>query len=381
MQSHWQKDRAVLVKVDGVCCQTVQKTNEYFDATKYSFSKHEDRQIATGSTMLKQFDAPGIGMANMYAMPVAVRRVDFSSKSPWRRFNQYTLIQVRLKEDSVVKSLRVSSGLVDLFACWRGKSRHILGQFGSNWSYLPKVFNLWFCNERNLEDLESGSNKLMYAENIMCTQKALLADVKFLARSAQSTLEMMRKIGRTGIWASAVYGDGIFMTVSAGDRHNYLAIRLSRYRSADLYDTHASAKDERAWIDPDRPSLESFETHVFGVHVPAYIMRRQIQPKDPRCCSNAFFVQIRTVLATIAGIRMCQDCPLCPESGVPCQDALGSSAELVGGFAGGADVLYGAVEAQKTNGTPHFHFKLFVQHLHNARNDRAYCRPDASADC
>ena len=381
MQSHWQGDRALLDKVDRVCCQTVQKINDYFDATKYCFSKHQDLQIQTGSTMLKQFDAPGIGMANMYAMPVAVGRMDFSSKSPWRRFNQYTFIQVRLKEDSVVKSPRVSSGLVGLFACWRGKSRHILGQFGSNWSYLPKVFNLWFCNERNLEDLESGSNKLMYAENIMCTQKALLADVKFRARSAQSTLELIRKIGRTGIWAWAVNGDGIFMTVSAGERPNYLAIRLSNYRSADLHDTHASDKDEHVWIGPDRPSLEPFETHVFGVHVPGHNMRRKIQAKDPRCCSNAFFVQIRPVLATIAGIRMCQVCLLCAESDFPCQDALGSSSELVGGFAGRADVLYGAVEAQKTNGTPHFHFKLFVQHLHNARNDSAYCRRDANADC
>ena len=178
-----------------------------------------------------------------------------------------------------------------------------------------------------------------------------------------------------------VYGNGIFMTVSPGERHNYLAIRLSRYRSADPYVTHASAKDERAWIGPDRPSLEPFETHVFGVHVPGYNMRRKIQAKDPHCCSNAFFVQIRTVLATIAGSRMCQDCPHCAESDFPCQDALGSSAELVGGFAGRAGVLYGAVEAQKTNGSPHFHSKLFVQHLHNARNDRAYCRRDASADC
>jgi hypothetical protein len=148
------------------------------------------------------------------------------------------------------------------------------------------------------------------------------------------------------------------------ERHNHLVIRLSRYRSADPYVTHASAKDERAWIGADRPSLEPFEKHVFGVHVPGYDMRRKIQAKDPLCCSNAFFVQIRTVLATIAGIRMCQDCPHCAESDFPCQDAFGSSAELVGGFAGRADALFGAVEAQKTNGSLHFHFKLFVQRLH-----------------
>ena len=61
---------------------------------------------------------------------------------------------------------------------------------------------------------------------------------------------------------------------------------------------------------------------------------------------------------------MCSDCPHCAESDFPCQDAFGSSAELVGGFAGRADALFGAVEAQKTNGSLHFHFKLFVQRLH-----------------
>ena len=36
----------------------------------------------------------------------------------------------------------------------------------------------------------------------------------------------------------------------------------------------------------------------------------------------------------------------------------------MGGFAGRADALFGAVEAQKSNGSLHLHFKLFVQRLH-----------------
>ena len=403
-----------------VAQRSVQSTTECFNETKYAFSKYQDLHIQTGSTMLEQFDAPYIGMANMYAMPVAVGGVGFPGKSPWRRFTQDDLIQVRLEQNPVVKTPQVSSALVDLFAFLKGTSRHILGQFRRNWSYSPGVFNLWFRSEVNLgtslrvstimqadrgcdfaeEDaavaasnlyklLDAGFyfdsrgkrkrinndvGKLMYAENITSTQKALLADMKFRTRSVPGTLEIRNKIGRTGFWASVVYGNGIFMTVSPGERHNYLAIRLSRYRSADPYVTHAGAKDERSWIGADRPSLEPFEDHVFGVHVPGYDMRRKIQAKDPLCCSNAFFVQIRTILATIAGIRMCQDCPHCAESDFPCQDAFGSSAELVGGFAGRADALFGAVEAQKTNGSLHFHFKLFVQRLHQ------YCTLKEIAD-
>ena len=150
------------------------------------------------------------------------------------------------------------------------------------------------------------------------------------------------------------------MTVSPGERHNYLAIRLSRYRAADPYFAHERSRDERSWIAADCPKLEASENHLFHVHVPGYDLRRRIQAKDPLCCANAFFVQIRTILATIAGLRMCADCPHCAESDCPCQDAFGSNAELAGGFAGRADALFGAVEAQNAEGALHLH--LFIAH-------------------
>ena len=61
---------------------------------------------------------------------------------------------------------------------------------------------------------------------------------------------------------------------------------------------------------------------------------------------------------------MCPRCPHCLHSSSPCQDALGSNAEAMGGIAGRVDALFGAVEAQKTTGGLHFHFFIFVQRLH-----------------
>jgi hypothetical protein len=119
----------------------------------------------------------------------------------------------------------------------------------------------------------------MLSENITSTQKALLADMKFRTRSVPGTFGIRNKIGRAGFSTSVVYGNGLFVTVSPGERHNYLASRLSRYRSADLYVTHASAKEERAWICADRPNLEPFEKHVFDVHVPGYDMRTKFKRK------------------------------------------------------------------------------------------------------
>ena len=58
----------------------------------------------------------------------------------------------------------------------------------------------------------------------------------------------------------------------------------------------------------------------------------------------------------------------------PCQDALGSSAELMGGLAGRADALFGAVECQKSNGSLHFHFSTFVQRLHQYASMKEICK-------
>ena len=49
-------------------------------------------------------------------------------------------------------------------------------------------------------------------------------------------------MGHLIFWSTVVYGNGIFMTVSPGERHNYLAIRLSRYRRNDPF-MHAPGED------------------------------------------------------------------------------------------------------------------------------------------
>ena len=75
------------------------------------------------------------------------------------------------------------------------------------------------------------------------------------------------------------------------------------------------------------------------------------------------FVEIRTKLATVLGIRMCPSCPHCSQSQWPCQDALGSVAEAMGGVLGRADAMFGAVECQKTTGALHYHFFVCVQRV------------------
>ena len=143
----------------------------------------------------------------------------------------------------------------------------------------------------------------------------MLADFRFRCKAVPGTSEIRVKIGHVGFWAGVVYGNGIFMTISPSERHNYLAIRLSRYRKDDPF----VAKSTK-WIGSDEPSLEPSPDDEYEVNIPGYDLRRILMAEDPLAAANAFFVQIRTILATVLGIRMCPHCPHCSESAYPCQD-------------------------------------------------------------
>ena len=139
-------------------------------------------------------------------------------------------------------------------------------------------------------------------------------------------------IGHLGFWAGVNYGNGMCGTISPGERHNYLALRLSRYCQDDPF--IAGECWRKKWAREDAPSLEPSPDDIFEVDIPGYETRRLFLAEDPLAAANAFSVQIRTVLATILGIRMCPNCPHCAETATPCQDALGSSAEPMGGSPG-----------------------------------------------
>ena len=90
---------------------------------------------------------------------------------------------------------------------------------------------------------------------------------------------------------------------------------------------------EARWKGDAMPSLAPNADDTYEFEIPGYDMRKLIHARDPLCAANAFFIQIRGVVAPILGVRMCPECPHCNESSIPCQDALGSNAELMGGVA------------------------------------------------
>ena len=140
------------------------------------------------------------------------------------------------------------------------------------------------------------------------------------------------------------------------------------------YALRAVTPQQKRWIDSEMPSLHALPEDVFEHEVPGYDLRRLILARDPLAASLAFTVQIRVVLATILGVRMCAKCPHCVETETPCMDGFGSCAEAMGGVAGRCDGIAGAVECQKSKGSLHLHFWCYAQRLHQFKSLFRNCR-------
>jgi len=378
------------------------------------FARYQTVEVTTGSTLTDQFQPQYLGLAYPFTLPLAVGGYDVPGKPRWRRPDEKRLSEqgaVLLDDPFFNLQIQTSAAEVKLFDITRSLPRRIEAQFRRHWNFVPGLWNLYFRNQVNQgaslgvgartkpqepqEQVEQDAamaasalyhilqhgffrtqqgarrsvagdlTKLPFAEGVTAQQKRLLADFRFRTRLVPGTQEIRSTLGHVCFWSSIVYGNGIFMTVTPGERHNYLSIRLSRYRRNDPYVTAAGSEpQEERWIGARMPSLEAREQDVFEREVPGYNLRRLILARDPLAASLAFAVQIRLVLATILGFRMCPNCPHCAETRTPCMDAFGSCAEAMGGIAGRCDGIAGAVECQKSKGSLHLHFWCYVQRLH-----------------
>ena len=302
-------------------------------------ARYQTLDFQTGSTMLDQFHAAYLGMAFPFTIPVAVGSYDIKGQEKWRR--------------APTDDFEASQVL--LFDLARSLPQRIEGQYRRHWAFVPGLWNLYFREQVNTgvslstqtrgaasnpcddveqdaalaaaqiyEKLHTGTyktqtgrrrkidgdvSKLLYAEGLTQQQRRILSDFNFRTRSLPGTQGIRTKIYHTCFWGQVVYGNGIFMTISPGERHNYLAIKLSRYRGQDPFILCSDTSAERAWIGPDAPSLMPLSDDVFEIHVPGHDLRKPIQSRDPLACVNAFQVQVRVILATLLGLRTCPPFP------------------------------------------------------------------------
>ena len=230
--------------------------------------------------MLNQFLPQYLGMAHPFTLPAAVGGVDIPGQDRWRRptleqvradpFREYSEV-ARSAWPGIDTKLEAGAATVRIYDVTRGMSQRIEGQYRRHWGLVPGLWNLYFREQMNLglslksttragectpapaeeqdaavaaaelyKKLQTGSyrdqsgrkrkldgdtSKLMFAEGVTPLQKRLLADFRFRTSMVPGTQEIRTKIAHMGFWASVVYGNGIFMTVSPSERHNYIAVR------------------------------------------------------------------------------------------------------------------------------------------------------------
>ena len=286
--------------------------------------------------MTDQHTAWHLGTAFPYTMPSAVGGYDVPHKPRWRRPEDEDIPLPRAhiaewllpvsrsarmhdKSDLTQHGFEGPACKVKLFDITRGLPQRIEGQFRRHWGFTPALWNLYFRERVNLgiglsvkrsacvdgpnievetdaamaaadllEKLEKGTylnggkrrkingdfSKLLFAENLSKLQRKLLSDFRFRCKAIPGTQEIRTKTGHLGFWASVVYGLGIFITISPSERHNYLAVKFSRYRSDDPYAANAA---NFPWICQNCPKNGSdFLTRKHGLG-----LRDNGPPKSP----------------------------------------------------------------------------------------------------
>ena len=170
--------------------------------------------------------------------------------------------------------------------------------------------------DKKKKKINGDHTKLQAAVGFTPEQQRIVQNMFFKTGQIPGTQEVRRKINRVVLWACVNYGHAVFCTLSPSERQNHLACRLSRYRRCDPY---AACDPTKRWCGADSPSLEPNADHIFDVHIPGFDARRILLAADPLAAVNAFSIQIRTVLATMLGVRMCPYCPHCnSDSTRPC---------------------------------------------------------------
>ena len=176
------------------------------------------------------------------------------------------------------------------------------------------------------------------------------------------TRQIRKMIGHVITGGRCVFGIPTFLTVTPSERHSGLAFHLSRSRRNDPA-IRLGNPEFQPFIGYDKPSLyqlSDFDETV-TIDLPEYDLGRLLVNRDPLCALYAFLANVKVILVNLYGIRMCPDCPDCVKCESPCMDVYGSNATPMGGSAGRADALVGAVEAQKAEGVLHLHLFIFLQ--------------------
>ena len=193
--------------------------------------------------------------------------------------------------------------------------------------------------------------------------RRILNRVHTVAQTIEGTNEV-RTLMRYDTHAFRIaHGVPLFVTLSPDEKHNLLMIRFSRARRNDPAVNIAGAELMKRMGEINQPKIDE-ELGILTLdqlrdRVPTCDQRRAIISRDALACVDGFRTIVQLVMDYLLGIRCCVKCPNCV-----CTDLFGSNAKPEGGILGRVDAVYGSIEAQKSAGSLHVHFQIFVQCLH-----------------
>ena len=166
--------------------------------------------------------------------------------------------------------------------------------------------------------INNDASKLMCAVGLGDLQRRLLADFRFRCGAIPGTQEIRTKIGHLGFWACVNYGDGIFCTISPGERHNYFGAQTQQVsagrplRCERKTDRSGRGKTRRVWNRRQTTSLRcTFPGMSLGVYTS---QKTRWPPRTPfpcisvpcwrRCSEFGCALAVRTVQSRQRRARM-----------------------------------------------------------------------------
>ena len=172
-------------------------------------------------------------------------------------------------------------------------------------------------------------NKVAYVPGLSQEALRLLQEARHIMGKLPGTSGVRTLMRYRAKAMQVAYGAPVFVTLSPAEKHNYLMLRLARWRRTDpavVQDPSLQKVAGRLQPGPeDRSAWPDFEE------------RRQVLALKPAAAVLGFRVHVLLLLRAVFGIRTCLFCPACQsqkDAESFCSDLEGNASELVGGAFG-----------------------------------------------
>ena len=203
--------------------------------------------------------------------------------------------------------------------------------------------------------------KVALVPGLSSLSQRLLRQVQYSIRRIPGTTGVRSLMRHRAQAMQLYYGTPLFVTLSPAEKHNWIMLKLARWRMEDpAVQQDPALQKVAARTAPEAGTSETW---------PTFEERRKILALKPSAAVIGFRVHVQLLLQGIFGLRTCLFCPQCQLSGEEafCADLCGNGAKLEGGAFGRCVAGFFAIESQKA-GALHVHGHVVLECLHQHRS-------------